>query len=117
MINKKVIACIAMMAMTASLVSGCGKKGPTKAELQNTVTALSNKNTSYEETIKQLKMVISNYNKNESVVQDLDSYFTLAADNNAYVNWSGSQNSQSKTYLDINGKRVNQNSVYRRSVM
>ena len=30
--------------------------------------------------------------------------------NNAYVNWSGSQNSQSKTYLDINGKRVNQNS-------
>lgn len=92
MINKKVIACIAMMAMTASLVSGCGKKGPTKAELQNTVTALSNKNTSYEETIKQLKMVISNYNKNESVVQDLDSYFTLAADNNAYVNLDGKVN-------------------------
>lgn len=92
MVNKKVIACIAMMAMTASVVSGCGKKGPTKAELQNTVTALSNKNTAYEDTIKQLKMVIANYNKNESVVQDLDSYFTLAANDNAYVNLDGKVN-------------------------
>lgn len=30
--------------------------------------------------------------------------------NNAYVNWSGSSNAQSTTYLDINGHRVNQNS-------
>lgn len=83
--NKKIIAYVLLATALACSVSGCKKKGMTKEELQTRVNELTTATNSMNDTIKDLKMALANYNPNNSLVQGLDEYISLASDKGAYL--------------------------------
>lgn len=83
--NKKVIAFALATSMALSM-TGCKKEGElSKSELNTLVTQLTEQSMNKDTMIKNLKEIIANYNPNDSNVQDLDEYFSLAAGEGAYL--------------------------------
>ena len=84
---------LGVASLMAVSLAGCGKSGElSKAELQEVNTNLSAQVVTQNNTIKQLKEIIANYNPNDSNVQGIDEYFALASSEGAYLEFDGKIN-------------------------
>lgn len=90
--NKNLVR-LGIASLVAVSLAGCGKSGElSKSELQEINTNLSAQVVTQNNTIKQLKEIIANYNPNDSNVQGIDKYFSMASSEGAYLEFDGKIN-------------------------
>ena len=110
--RKKRLMALAVILGAAIMATGCKDKGPTKEELQADLDSMTSTAGGYLSQVKQLKMILANYNSNESMVQGLDDYISLAADQGAYLAFDDKINVENPIKLEPNTPIQNETLLY-----